>query len=89
MLFVYVCVWGGSWGVDLGWMPLPTHHQQYCDPVFLVKSRATRLYNPLYWPVRRSVYPLVCPSGGLSVGPSVTLYFFIILLVILSHSKSF
>ena len=26
----------GSWGVDGGWMPLPTRPQQYCDPASLV-----------------------------------------------------
>ena len=24
LLFMYVCVWSGVWGVDRGWMPLPT-----------------------------------------------------------------
>ena len=22
---MFVCVWDGGWGVDGGWMPLPTH----------------------------------------------------------------
>ena len=30
------CVWGGGWGVEGGWMPLPTRPQQYCDPASLV-----------------------------------------------------
>ena len=25
-----------GWGVDGGWMPLPTRPQRYCDPVSLV-----------------------------------------------------
>ena len=29
------------WGVDGGWMPLPTHPQQYCDPA----SLATKLLS--------------------------------------------
>ena len=36
ILFINVCVWSGVWGVDGGWMSLPTHPQQYCDPVSLV-----------------------------------------------------
>ena len=32
-----VCEWG-TWGVDGGWMPLPTHPQRYCDPASLVIS---------------------------------------------------
>ena len=28
----------GGEGVDGGWMPLPTHPQQYCDPASLVLS---------------------------------------------------
>ena len=27
---------GVGWGVDGGWMPLPTHSQRYCDPASLV-----------------------------------------------------
>ena len=34
--FLYVCVWSGVWGVDGGWMPLPTRPQRYCDPASLV-----------------------------------------------------
>ena len=26
----------GAWGVDEGWMPLPTRPQQYCDPASLL-----------------------------------------------------
>ena len=33
---MYVCVWSGVWGVDGGWMPLPTRPQRYCDPASLV-----------------------------------------------------
>ena len=33
---MYVWVWGGGWGVDGGWMPLPTRPQRYCDPASLV-----------------------------------------------------
>ena len=29
---VCLCVGGGDWGVDGGWMPLPTRPQRYCDP---------------------------------------------------------
>ena len=31
--------WGrsGPWGVDGGWMPLPTHPQRYCDPASLAR----------------------------------------------------
>ena len=33
----WVCVLvGGAWGVDGGWMPLPTCPQRYCDPASLV-----------------------------------------------------
>ena len=31
-----ILVGGGAWGVDGGWMPLPTHPQRYCDPALLV-----------------------------------------------------
>ena len=33
---VCLCVWDGGWGVDGGWMPLPTRPQRYCDPASLV-----------------------------------------------------
>ena len=33
---VCLCVWDGGWGVDGGWMPLPTCPQRYCDPASLV-----------------------------------------------------
>ena len=33
---VCLCVWDGGWGVDWGWMPLPTRPQRYCDPASLV-----------------------------------------------------
>jgi len=36
ILFVYVWVLDVGWGVDGGWMPLPTRPQQYCDPASLV-----------------------------------------------------
>ena len=29
-------MWGGNWGVDGGWMPLPTRPQQFCHPAPLV-----------------------------------------------------
>ena len=35
-VFLGRCVGGGAWGVDWGWMPLPTRPQQYCDPASLV-----------------------------------------------------
>ena len=35
-LFVYVWVLRVGWGVDWGWMPLPTRPQRYCDPTSLV-----------------------------------------------------
>ena len=35
ILFVYVSVWDGSLGMDLGWRPLPTR-PRYCDPASLV-----------------------------------------------------
>ena len=39
-LFVYVSVLeeglGGALGVDVGWLPLPTRAQRYCDPASLV-----------------------------------------------------
>ena len=31
-----LCVGWGAWGVDRGWMPLPTRPQRYCDPASLV-----------------------------------------------------
>ena len=31
-----VCGWGGAWGVDGGWMPLPTRPQRYCETASLV-----------------------------------------------------
>ena len=34
---VLVYVWG-AWGMDGGWMPLPTRLQRYCDPASLVKE---------------------------------------------------
>ena len=34
------CVGGGAWGVDGGWMPLPTLPQRYCDPASLVPLSA-------------------------------------------------
>ena len=27
---------GGAWGMEGGWLPLPTHPHQYCDPASLV-----------------------------------------------------
>ena len=38
-----MCVWGGSWGADGGWMPLPTRPQRYCDPASLVTFDTTSL----------------------------------------------
>ena len=37
---VCLCVWDGGWGVDGGWMPLPTRPQRYCDPASLVLEAA-------------------------------------------------
>ena len=39
MFFLGRCVGGGAWGVDGGWMPLPTHPQRYCDPASLVPTK--------------------------------------------------
>ena len=36
IFFVYVSVLRVGRGVDWGWMHLPTHPQQYCDPASLV-----------------------------------------------------
>ena len=33
---VCLCVEGEDWGLDKGWMPLPTCPQRYCDPASLV-----------------------------------------------------
>ena len=44
---MYVLVWdgewGGAWGVDRGWPPLPTRPQQYCDPASLVLNHSTSM----------------------------------------------
>ena len=47
--FGYVCWWGGAWGVDGGWMPLPTRPQRYCDPASLVLRQKEKkiLFFPL------------------------------------------
>ena len=37
VLDVFVYVWG-AWGMDGGWMPLPTRPQRYCDPASLVSQ---------------------------------------------------
>ena len=31
------------WGVDRGWMPLPTLPQRYCDPVSFVPTRYSEI----------------------------------------------
>ena len=36
MLFLVWVFMVGAWGVDGGWMPLPTRPQRYCDPASLV-----------------------------------------------------
>ena len=39
-VLVCVSVWEGRvWGVDGGWMRLPTRPQRYCDPASLVLHR--------------------------------------------------
>ena len=35
MLFLVWVFMVGAWGVDGGWMPLPTRPQRYCDPASL------------------------------------------------------
>ena len=35
-VWVYVSVWEGGWNEAGGWLPLPTHPQQYSDPASLV-----------------------------------------------------
>ena len=35
-VFLVMCVGGEAWGVDGGWMPLPTHPQQLCNPCHLL-----------------------------------------------------
>ena len=37
-VFISRCVGVGAWGVDGGWMPLPTRPQRYCDPASLVNK---------------------------------------------------
>ena len=40
---------GVGWGVDGGWMPLPTRPQRYCDPVSLVSLLTYSLaYHALF-----------------------------------------
>ena len=46
-VFLGMCVGGGAWGVDGGWMPLPTHPQRYCDPASLVNFEAIRSLDVL------------------------------------------
>ena len=36
MAFLVSVLMVGAWGVDGGWMPLPTRPQQCCDPASLV-----------------------------------------------------
>ena len=43
-----------GWGMDGGWMPLPTHPQRYCDPASLVLFlSATEYYSNLDYNLRR------------------------------------
>ena len=42
-LCMFVCGGGGGWGVDGGWMPLPTRPPRYCDPASLVDSALATL----------------------------------------------
>ena len=62
---MFVCVWGGSWCVNLVWMPLSTRLQQYCDPVSLVSTRDNRVCSLLLrtlHPFFLSVYQFVGQS---------------------------
>ena len=62
---MYVCVWGGSWCANLGWMPLSTRPQQYCDPASLVSTCDNRVCSHLLRILHSvfflSVHRLVCP----------------------------
>ena len=49
ILFMYVCVWSGVWGVDGGWMPLPTHPQRYCYPVSLYHVTSNGHISANFW----------------------------------------
>ena len=59
------CEWG-TWGVDGGWMPLPTRPQRYCDPaslVFLSFVSSRLISHP---------FSLLCESlGCTSIGKEV------------------
>ena len=52
---------GGAFGVNGGWLPLPTRLQRYCDPASLVDLRAVSASLPLPTRprLRGNVYGLV------------------------------
>ena len=44
VLSCIVWVLGIGWGVDGGWMPLPTRPPLYCDPASLVRRKITNFF---------------------------------------------
>ena len=70
-------MWGGGgvWGVDRGWMPLPTRPRRYCNPVLLVVSSYSKYQsfrfichpnkNSPVFPSRR--HPLYIEMDGTSM----------------------
>ena len=59
MFFGNVC-WWEAWGVDGGWMPLPTRPQRYCDPASLVLPFFSSKY--LYFFFIVSQFSIFLPS---------------------------
>ena len=62
---VFVSKCGVGEGVDGGWMPLPTHPQQYCDPVSLVPPSILGVVRRLFPPLHDSDCVRALPSSRL------------------------